>query len=173
MWSLGCILGEMLRGRPLFPGSSTLHQLELVLDAVPPPSEEGERVRERGGLVGNRVGGGARGPGVTGKAGPAGQSGSHCAEFAEQGEPGHGLHEGRAVPTKGLPGQDGSTGPLNGGGEVAGRGGGQWWGRGRGPSSFLRAGGASEGESQEAEPGSWPTPCCPRGRGLLCGCKGV
>ncbi|XP_039701953.1 mitogen-activated protein kinase 15 isoform X4 [Pteropus medius] len=40
MWSLGCILGEMLRGRPLFPGTSTLHQLELVLDAVPPPSEE-------------------------------------------------------------------------------------------------------------------------------------
>uniref|UniRef100_A0A4X1UVE6 Mitogen-activated protein kinase 15 n=1 Tax=Sus scrofa TaxID=9823 RepID=A0A4X1UVE6_PIG len=40
MWSLGCILGEMLRGRPLFPGTSTLHQLELILEAVPPPSEE-------------------------------------------------------------------------------------------------------------------------------------
>ncbi|KAF6100125.1 mitogen-activated protein kinase 15 [Phyllostomus discolor] len=40
LWSLGCILGEMLRGRPLFPGTSTLHQLELVLRAVPPPSEE-------------------------------------------------------------------------------------------------------------------------------------
>lgn len=46
MWSLGCILGEMLRGRPLFPGTSTLHQLKLVLDAVPPSSEEGERVLE-------------------------------------------------------------------------------------------------------------------------------
>lgn len=44
MWSLGCILGEMLRGRPLFPGTSTLHQLELILEAVPPPSEEGEPV---------------------------------------------------------------------------------------------------------------------------------
>lgn len=42
MWSLGCILGEMLRGRPLFPGTSTLHQLELILGTIPLPSEEGE-----------------------------------------------------------------------------------------------------------------------------------
>ncbi|XP_043340268.1 mitogen-activated protein kinase 15 isoform X3 [Cervus elaphus] len=41
MWSLGCILGEMLQGRPLFPGTSTLHQLELILEAIPPPSKEG------------------------------------------------------------------------------------------------------------------------------------
>ncbi|KAM9626365.1 LOW QUALITY PROTEIN: mitogen-activated protein kinase 15 [Trichechus inunguis] len=40
MWSLGCILGEMLRGRPLFPGSSTLHQLQLILESVPLPPEE-------------------------------------------------------------------------------------------------------------------------------------
>ncbi|XP_012578327.1 PREDICTED: mitogen-activated protein kinase 15, partial [Condylura cristata] len=40
MWSLGCILGEMLRGRPLFPGTSTIHQLELILETVPPPSQE-------------------------------------------------------------------------------------------------------------------------------------
>nr|XP_037855957.1 mitogen-activated protein kinase 15 isoform X6 [Chlorocebus sabaeus] len=40
MWSLGCILGEMLRGRPLFPGTSTLHQLELILATIPPPSKE-------------------------------------------------------------------------------------------------------------------------------------
>ncbi|XP_042638947.1 mitogen-activated protein kinase 15 [Orycteropus afer afer] len=40
MWSLGCILGEMLRGRPLFPGSSTLHQLELILASVSLPPEE-------------------------------------------------------------------------------------------------------------------------------------
>ncbi|XP_037659436.1 mitogen-activated protein kinase 15 isoform X3 [Choloepus didactylus] len=40
MWSLGCILGEMLRGSPLFPGTSTFHQLELILDTIPPPSEE-------------------------------------------------------------------------------------------------------------------------------------
>ncbi|XP_077022706.1 mitogen-activated protein kinase 15 isoform X2 [Tamandua tetradactyla] len=40
MWSLGCILGEMLRGTPLFPGTSTLHQLELILETIPPPSEQ-------------------------------------------------------------------------------------------------------------------------------------
>ncbi|XP_048658382.1 mitogen-activated protein kinase 15 isoform X2 [Marmota marmota marmota] len=40
MWSLGCILGEMLRGQPLFPGTSTVHQLELILETIPPPTEE-------------------------------------------------------------------------------------------------------------------------------------
>ncbi|XP_071458488.1 mitogen-activated protein kinase 15 isoform X3 [Marmota flaviventris] len=40
MWSLGCILGEMLRGQPLFPGTSTVHQLQLILETVPPPPEE-------------------------------------------------------------------------------------------------------------------------------------
>lgn len=27
MWSLGCILGEMIRGKPLFQGSSTINQV--------------------------------------------------------------------------------------------------------------------------------------------------
>ncbi|XP_048215080.1 mitogen-activated protein kinase 15 [Perognathus longimembris pacificus] len=40
MWSLGCILGEMLRGRPLFQGSSALHQLELILETIGPPATE-------------------------------------------------------------------------------------------------------------------------------------
>ncbi|KAM5137329.1 mitogen-activated protein kinase 15 isoform 3-T3 [Callospermophilus lateralis] len=40
MWSLGCILGEMLSGQPLFPGTSTVHQLELILETIPPPTEE-------------------------------------------------------------------------------------------------------------------------------------
>ncbi|XP_006521165.1 mitogen-activated protein kinase 15 isoform X4 [Mus musculus] len=40
MWSLGCILGEMLRGQPLFPGTSTFHQLELILKTIPLPSME-------------------------------------------------------------------------------------------------------------------------------------
>ncbi|XP_069882013.1 LOW QUALITY PROTEIN: mitogen-activated protein kinase 15-like [Dipodomys merriami] len=34
MWSLGC-LGEMLGGWPLFPCSSALRQLELVLETIP------------------------------------------------------------------------------------------------------------------------------------------
>lgn len=28
MWSLGCILGEMCRGKPLFPGSCTINQVK-------------------------------------------------------------------------------------------------------------------------------------------------
>nr|XP_012615765.1 mitogen-activated protein kinase 15 isoform X3 [Microcebus murinus] len=51
MWSLGCILGEMLRGRPLFQGASTLHQLELILETIPPPSEGGEHVCRRADLL--------------------------------------------------------------------------------------------------------------------------
>nr|XP_028591679.1 mitogen-activated protein kinase 15 isoform X6 [Podarcis muralis] len=40
MWSLGCILGEMLLGKPLFPGTSTVNQLEQILRVVPAPSPE-------------------------------------------------------------------------------------------------------------------------------------
>jgi mitogen-activated protein kinase 15 len=41
MWSLGCILGEMLLGRPLFPGTSTFSQLNLILEMLPQPTKEG------------------------------------------------------------------------------------------------------------------------------------
>ena len=40
MWSLGCILGEMLLGKPLFPGSSTLNQIERVMSSIEMPSKE-------------------------------------------------------------------------------------------------------------------------------------
>ncbi|XP_011206273.2 extracellular signal-regulated kinase 7 [Bactrocera dorsalis] len=35
MWSLGCILGEMIRGKPLFQGSSTVNQIERIVTALP------------------------------------------------------------------------------------------------------------------------------------------
>jgi len=39
MWSVGCILGEMLAGKPLLPGSSTMNQLEQVVALTGPPTE--------------------------------------------------------------------------------------------------------------------------------------
>ncbi|KAM9340055.1 mitogen-activated protein kinase 15 [Symphorus nematophorus] len=40
MWSLGCILGEMLLGKALFPGTSTINQIEKIMSAIPRPSPE-------------------------------------------------------------------------------------------------------------------------------------
>ncbi|KAK7086136.1 Mitogen-activated protein kinase 15 [Halocaridina rubra] len=40
MWSLGCILGEMLLGKPMFPGSSTIDQIERIMAVIAPPSRE-------------------------------------------------------------------------------------------------------------------------------------
>jgi len=34
MWAVGCILGEMLVGRPIFPGTSTMNQLEKITNLV-------------------------------------------------------------------------------------------------------------------------------------------
>ncbi len=40
VWSVGCIMGEMLNGRPLFPGKHYINQLALILDIVGTPSED-------------------------------------------------------------------------------------------------------------------------------------
>ncbi|XP_041868107.1 mitogen-activated protein kinase 15 isoform X2 [Melanotaenia boesemani] len=40
MWSLGCILGEMLLGKALFPGTSTINQIEKIMSAIPHPTPE-------------------------------------------------------------------------------------------------------------------------------------
>ncbi|EZG88398.1 putative serine/threonine-protein kinase/mitogen-activated protein kinase [Gregarina niphandrodes] len=40
MWSLGCILGELMLGKPLFPGSSTLNQLERIIQLIGRPTPE-------------------------------------------------------------------------------------------------------------------------------------
>jgi len=40
MWAVGCILGEMLTGRPIFPGSSTMNQLEKIVELTGIPTKE-------------------------------------------------------------------------------------------------------------------------------------
>ncbi|KAF7258925.1 hypothetical protein EG68_03337 [Paragonimus skrjabini miyazakii] len=40
MWSLGCILAEMLIGKPLFPGTSTINQIERIVSVVSRPSRQ-------------------------------------------------------------------------------------------------------------------------------------
>ena len=39
MWSIGCILGELIGGKPMFPGTSTLNQLERVMEIYGRPTE--------------------------------------------------------------------------------------------------------------------------------------
>uniref|UniRef100_A0A0A9XHK3 Cyclin-dependent kinase 10 n=1 Tax=Lygus hesperus TaxID=30085 RepID=A0A0A9XHK3_LYGHE len=39
MWAAGCILGELLGHRPLLPGRSEIHQLELIVDLLGTPSD--------------------------------------------------------------------------------------------------------------------------------------
>jgi serine/threonine protein kinase len=38
MWSCGCILAELLSGRPAFPGASTLNQLDRIMEVTGAPS---------------------------------------------------------------------------------------------------------------------------------------
>ncbi|GMI47015.1 hypothetical protein TrCOL_g11143 [Triparma columacea] len=41
IWSVGCIMGEMISDRPIFPGSSTMNQLERIISLTgkPTPSD--------------------------------------------------------------------------------------------------------------------------------------
>ena len=40
MWSLGCILAELLLGKPVFPGTSTLNQLDRIMEITGRPLPE-------------------------------------------------------------------------------------------------------------------------------------
>jgi len=39
-WSVGCILGELLNGKPIFPGTSTMNQLDRILEITGRPTPE-------------------------------------------------------------------------------------------------------------------------------------
>ncbi|EGB05228.1 hypothetical protein AURANDRAFT_31212, partial [Aureococcus anophagefferens] len=48
MWSVGCILAELLGRSPLFPGKNFVHQLQLIFDVIGSPrAEEIERVKNK------------------------------------------------------------------------------------------------------------------------------
>uniref|UniRef100_A0A6B2L6Z0 Mitogen-activated protein kinase n=1 Tax=Arcella intermedia TaxID=1963864 RepID=A0A6B2L6Z0_9EUKA len=40
MWSVGCILGELLGGKPMFPGKSTTDQISKILEVTGRPTDE-------------------------------------------------------------------------------------------------------------------------------------
>ncbi|VEV56838.1 mitogen-activated protein kinase 1, putative [Plasmodium vinckei vinckei] len=40
MWSLGCIMAELLLGKPLFRGNSTMNQLEKIIEIVGKPNKQ-------------------------------------------------------------------------------------------------------------------------------------
>ena len=40
MWSVGCIFGELLNGTPMFPGTSTLNQVNKILEITGKPNKE-------------------------------------------------------------------------------------------------------------------------------------
>lgn len=40
MWSVGCILGELLNGKAIFPGKSTINQVELIIKLLGKPTRE-------------------------------------------------------------------------------------------------------------------------------------
>ena len=40
MWSVGCILGELIIGKAIFSGTSTLNQIERVLELLGRPKIE-------------------------------------------------------------------------------------------------------------------------------------
>ena len=40
MWAVGCVSGEMAIGRPVFPGTSALNQIERVIELTGRPEKE-------------------------------------------------------------------------------------------------------------------------------------
>ena len=40
MWAVGCILGEMIHGKPIFAGTSTVNQLEKIIECTGKPTKD-------------------------------------------------------------------------------------------------------------------------------------
>ena len=39
-WSVGCIIGELISGKPIFPGTSTMNQLDRIMEVTGRPSAD-------------------------------------------------------------------------------------------------------------------------------------
>eukprot|EP00966_Prymnesium_polylepis_P211865 4907070-Prymnesium_polylepis.1 len=46
MWSVGCILAEVIGAKALFPGKDSLHQLKLIVETMGTPSADELKVIE-------------------------------------------------------------------------------------------------------------------------------
>ena len=40
VWSVGCIIAELLMNKPIFPGESTINQMEKIAEFTGIPSQE-------------------------------------------------------------------------------------------------------------------------------------
>jgi len=40
MWSVGCILGELIGGKPMFPGASTTNQIDRIIEVIGRPTKD-------------------------------------------------------------------------------------------------------------------------------------
>lgn len=40
MWSVGCIFAELTIGKPIFPGTSTLNQIERIVELLGKPKAD-------------------------------------------------------------------------------------------------------------------------------------
>lgn len=40
MWAVGCIMAELFKGKPLFPGNNYVHQVRLIISVIGTPSLE-------------------------------------------------------------------------------------------------------------------------------------
>ena len=40
MWGVGCVFGEMFKGRPILPGNSDVNQAQLIFDLIGSPTED-------------------------------------------------------------------------------------------------------------------------------------
>lgn len=53
MWSVGCIMGELLLGKPLFPGNSTMNQLDRCVPSFHQPTQSLNATKTRLGNPGS------------------------------------------------------------------------------------------------------------------------